>query len=155
MTTLPPFPGDFPGTIGVPPDVAALTRAADVVCVVSVEDVLDDGETTYGVRGEAVLFHRQLASARVERVAKGAASVSRIQVAFLVPDVPPSFAILRPGERAILFLTRGEPYELVNPLNAKLGVGAESRAALRAAADGADRDVADVANSLLAALPEA
>jgi hypothetical protein len=153
--TVPPFPGEFPGTIGAPPDVAALIRAADMVFVVTVEDVVDDGDTSFDVRGEPVLFHRQLADVRVDRAVKGDVPTGLIRVELLLPDIPPSLVTLRPGERAALFLRQGDPYRLVDPVNAKLGTDPDSRAAIESVRDDADHEVAQVARALLRALPDA
>ena len=144
------FPGTFPGTIGVPPDVANLSRRADMVAVATVMSVDPNGDVTLAVNGVDTLFHRQVAIASVEAVPKGVIDGRTVRVEFLLPDVPAALATLAPGERVVLFLTADDPAHLVDPVTGKLGTGDEALTAIREAIG--DPEVAAVARSLIDAI---
>ena len=116
------FPGMYPGTISGAPDVAALMRAANLVCRCTILGVAPAGEVIYDVRGEPVLFHRRIASARLADVRAGIAEAGGlIEVEFLLPDVPAALTTLTEGEDVVLFLTGGGGrYRLTDFASSKL-----------------------------------
>jgi hypothetical protein len=150
MSSADAFPGTFPGTIGVPPDVADLCRRADVVVVAKVISIDPDGDVTLAVNGADTLFHRQVATASVEAVAKGVIEGRTVRVQFLMPDAPAALATLAAGERVVLFLTASDPAGLVDPANGKLGTGGEAVSAIREAIG--DPEAGAVAQSLIDAI---
>lgn len=150
MSSADAFPGTFPGTIGVPPDVTDLCRRADIVVVADVISVDPDGDVTLAVNGVDTLFHRQVATASVAAVCKGIVEGRTVQVEFLLPDAPAALATLAAGERVVLFLTAADPARLVDPVTGKLGTGDEAVTAIRAAID--DPAVGAVARSLIDAI---
>jgi hypothetical protein len=126
-----PFPGDFPGTIGVPPDVQQLAAASDLVCVGEVADHSEQGEVQHTIGSEEHTFERVAATVRVEQTLRGDAPGDTIEVEWLRLDLPSALARLEPGERAVLFLTRdGDRYRLADVANGKQPVTPELLAQL-------------------------
>jgi hypothetical protein len=135
MSSADAFPGTFPGTIGVPPDVTDLCRRADRVVVAEVTSVDAVGDVTLAVNGVDVLFHRQAATASVAAVCKGVVEDRTVRVEFLLPDAPTALATMAAGEQVILFLDADDPARLVDPVTGKLGTGDEAVTAIRQAID--------------------
>ncbi len=150
-----PFPGVFPGTIGVPPDLARLVAASDLVCVARVRGVSKLGTVTYLVNGAPVSFDRVVASLDVERALAGSAA-ELAEVELLELDEPSALARLAQGERAALFLVRrGDRYVLADPVTASINLerlDEEVRRALIEARGSADAEVARIAAGLFAEL---
>jgi hypothetical protein len=153
------FPGDFPGTIKVPPSLPRLVAAADLVCLGRVVGLHEEGEAEYLVGETARRFRRMAASVAVERVYAGDVRPGPIDVELLVPELPSALARLDEGERAVLFLERrGAHHRLVDVSTAKIPAERTDEQALRALAearDGPDEAVARIAGAILADLERA
>jgi hypothetical protein len=109
-----PFPGVFPGTLGVAPDAPRLATASDLVCVGRVRECRELGRVTYLVNGEPTEFRRIAAVVDVERSVLGTPD-ERIEVEVLGLNEPSGLARLEEGERALLFLVRrGDRYALTD-----------------------------------------
>ena len=119
-----PFPGVFPGSIWTPPDVVALTGAADLVCRGRVARVVEEERTTYLVGAEEVEFRRRVATVHVDHAYKPAGTGGDVEVELLVPDAPSAVADLREGEDVVLFLQRhGSRYALADVTTGKIDAG--------------------------------
>lgn len=148
------FPGDFPGTIGVPPDVPRLVAASDVVCLGRVMGLSEEGEARYLIGSEEYAFERVVASVRVERTFKGPPELDTIEVAFLRLDLPTGLIRLEEGQRRVLFLRRdGDRYRLADAGTGTLDPSAPTgdvRQALEDAREAGEDDVARIAEGVLA-----
>jgi hypothetical protein len=126
------FPGNFPGTIGVPPDVPYLRERSDLVCLGEVNDASAEGEARYLVGDEEYTFERVVSKVRLEQTFHGAADSDTIDVEWLRFDLPSGLARLDPGDRAVLFLTRaGDRYRLTDAGSGRADATDEVLAELR------------------------
>jgi hypothetical protein len=110
-----PFPGNFPGTISAPPDVARLRERSDLVCLGEVVDVAEAGEAVYLVGSDEYTFERVVSTVRVDETFHGSPEGETVEVEWLRFDIPSALARLERGDRAVLFLTRaGDRYRLAD-----------------------------------------
>jgi len=154
------YPGNYPGTITSAPDVVRLAPASNLVCRARVKGIDADGDVVYTVRGQALTFHRKLASARVERTYSGTVEAgSPIRIEFLEPDVSAALTTLREGEDAVLFLIGSDDrYRLTDFGSSKIPLDdpaalASIRPVLTVAASSGDVLVQNVARAIATDLP--
>jgi hypothetical protein len=127
------FPGNFPGTIGVPPDVPHLRERSDLVCLGEINEAADQGEARYLVGDEEYAFERVVSNVHIEQTFHGSADSDTIAVEWLRFDLPSGLARLDPGDRAVLFLTRaGDRYRLTDASSGRADATDKVLAELRA-----------------------
>jgi hypothetical protein len=152
------FPGQYPGTISAPPDVARLISAAHLVCRGGVVRIETEGVVQYQVGVEKLLFNQKAASVQVHQVYLGGAEAGTlIDVEFLEPDIPAALTTLADGEEAVLFLVgAGLRYRLVDFASAKISLTklapSSVKGILDRAAASSDDHVSSVARALVADL---
>lgn len=98
-------------------NLAALTRAADLIVVGKVTAIREAGTKIIDVSGHSMSTHIKLATLQVERKVKGEVRQQNIDFEFLVPSLPLGYKAVSSAQFGMFFLRAAAPsrYVVLNP----------------------------------------